>query len=182
MATREELIEQTIKKMQTKHPEQDVDLHREMLRKIFIEGIPAGEAMKLSKEFLEFVYAHAGNMFNAGKYEDAAQIYRFLRIYSPSDNRFAMALAACLHRQKKYKEAVDMYMLTYLLDKESFVPLYHMSDCFIQMNQPGAASIILQNVLKLIEGRDDLKIIRERVLLTVESLKPQFSPSKENKG
>ena len=175
--TKEELIEQTIKDMQKKDPKQDPEMHRQMLKKIFIDEVPVNEALGLSKEFLEFVYAHAGNAFKSGKYEDAAQMYRLLRIYDSNDPRFAMALAACYHRQKKYKEATDMYMFTYMLNNESFVPLYHMSDCFIEMNQPDAAIMILNKVLTIIEGKEDLKVIHERILMTIESLKSKSSPS-----
>lgn len=181
MATREEQIEQTIQKMQKKHPEQDVNAHREMLTKIFVEGEAPYKALGITKDFLEFVYAHAGNIFNSGKYDEAIQLYKLLQVYDGQDPRYSMALAACYHRKKEYQKAIDMYMVTYLIDKESFAPFYHMSDCFIQLNQPAAASVVLYKVLDLTANRTDIDPIRERVKLTIESLKPQLAAKEEAK-
>lgn len=175
--TKEELIEQTVQEMLKNDPKIDPEKHRQMLKKIFIDEVPVAKALGLSEEFLEYIYAHAGNSFRSGRYDYASKLYQLLRIYDPNEPRFAMALAACYHRQKKYKEAADMYMFTYMLDPDNFVPLYHMSDCFIEMNQSEAAVAILTKVLMMIESKRDLKIIHERVLMTIESLKAKLSPS-----
>jgi len=175
MATNQELINKTIRKMQEKHPEQDPALHGEMLTKIFVEGISPSKAMGISDQFLEFVYGHAGNTFNAGKYDEAAKMYKLLRIYNPQDPRFPMALAACYHRQKKYQEALEMYMVVHMLDSESFAPFYHMSDCFIQLNQQAAAAVVLFKALAMTEGRTDLGPIRERIKMTLDALKPYYA-------
>lgn len=135
------------------------------------KGVMPKDAMGLTDAMVEGIYGQAYRLYNTGKYRDASQLFRLLVMLNSLEPKYAMGLAACFHMLKEYRSAVDSYTIVGLVDPESPVPFYHISDCYIQMGDGVSATIALEMAIKRAGDKPEFKTLKDRALLTIESLK-----------
>lgn len=141
-------------------------------------GMLPKEALGFSDEKIENMYGEAYRLYNTGKYEEAAQIFRLLTVLDLTDSKYALGLAACFHMLQDYANAVQTYGLVGVMDPESPVAYFHASDCYIQMREPAAAILCLEMAIKRSGNKPEFQLLKERALLTIESLKKEIMQSK----
>lgn len=156
---------------------------REFAEKIFLKGMPPKDAMGINKNLLEGIYAQAYRLYNTGKYPEAVHLFRMLILLDPKEPKFVLGLAACFHMIKEYRNAIQTYTMCSLLDPADPIPYYHSSDCFIQMKDYISAMLCLEMAIKRAGDKPEYAKLKERALLSLESLKQQQqeSSSAENK-
>lgn len=145
-----------------------------VIKKVVQNAASPKDAMGLTDAMIEGIYGQAYRLYNTGKYRDASQLFRLLIMLNATEPKYTMGLAACFHMMKEYKAAADVYSLMSVIDAKSPIPFYHASDCFMQMGDNPSAIIALQMAIERAGDNPTYKTLKDRALLTVESLKKQF--------
>lgn len=143
--------------------------------KIFEGGMIPKDAMQLSDETVEAMYAHGYRLYQGAKYGDAGHIFRMLAVLDPTQSKYYLGMGACLHRLKQYEPATFMYELAAALDKTDPMPLYYASDCRTNMGHEQIAMDHLKNVIERSKGREEYALIADRAKMTLDSLKKEES-------
>jgi type III secretion system low calcium response chaperone LcrH/SycD len=133
------------------------------------------EAMGFGPEKMEATYGQAYHLYNTGKYVEAIELFRLLTVLDPSDAKYALGLAACFHMRREYQNAVRAYLLAGILAPRNPIPQFHASDCYIQMNDLASAVLLLEMAVERAGSKAEYQVLKERALLTIESLKKKMS-------
>ncbi|MEM9282497.1 MAG: SycD/LcrH family type III secretion system chaperone [Verrucomicrobiota bacterium] len=72
----------------------------------------------ISDEEMEVVYAHAHGLFQAGKYDEAEEVFKFLGLHDPIEPKYFLALGGCYEERKQFEQAAKYYMQSFLLNSE----------------------------------------------------------------
>lgn len=103
--------------------------------KSILDHLSAGGTLKtvvnLSDQELEAVYAVAYNNFNARKFEEAADLFRFLCLYDHTEPRWAYGLGVVEQQRKNYDAAVNAYALATVLDVDDPRPQAQAGYCLM---------------------------------------------------
>lgn len=142
-----------------------------MSKSAVMEKLLPKNALGMSDAMVEGLYSQAYRLYNTGRFKDASQMFRLLVMIDSTEAKFTMGLAACFHMQKEYESAISTYALCGILDPDSPIPHYHASDCYIQMKDLVSAIISLEMAVKRAEGKPEFASLRDRAMMTIESLK-----------
>lgn len=145
------------------------------IESVLIKGTLPQEALNISDAMMEKYYAEAYRLYNSGKYLEASYIFRFLVFLSSSQPRYAMGLAACAHMLKDYDAAIKLYTICGIVDTKDPLAPFHASDCYIQKNDPASALLMLEMAVLRAGEKPEYKVLKDRSLLTMNSLKKEFS-------
>lgn len=163
-----------IKEGLPKHP--DIGKNTEQVTTKFVQdGFTPKDVLNMSDVQLEGLYAQAYNFYQTGRYKDAVQIFRLLMMFNPNEAKYCLGLAACYHLLKEYDNAVQIYTMLSIIETENPIPFYHMSDCYIAMNDTLSAIVSLEMALSRVRGRAEFKMLEDRASLTLDALKKEAS-------
>ena len=127
----------------------------EIINQIFVEKKLPKDALGLSEETLEHLYAQGYRLYNNGNYKAAKDVFKVLNVYNPRESRYAGALGATFHRLKNYRDACEYYLAAAILDPQDPLPFYYMFDCY---NQAGmlteAEGCLLETIRRM--GEDPI--------------------------
>jgi type III secretion system low calcium response chaperone LcrH/SycD len=144
-----------------------------MSRNVLEKGMPPKEAFGIPDERIESIYAQAYRLYNSGKFAESAHLFRLLLVLEPTESKHYIGFAACLHMLKEYELAIKSYITAGIVDPQNPIPYFHASDCFIQMRDQGSALLMLEMAVKRAEGKDEYQVLKDRALLTIDSLKKE---------
>jgi type III secretion system low calcium response chaperone LcrH/SycD len=139
--------------------------------RVFNKGMRPKVALNLSDNVMEGIYTHAYNFYNRGLYKEAIHIFRLLTLLDPLETKFLIGLAACLHMQKKYEQALQIYLMAGFMKPANPIPFYHASDCYIHMDAPMEAVFVLEKAVEEAGDQPAFQAIKERSILMIESIK-----------
>lgn len=151
--------------------------YSDIMTKMFKEGVPPKDAMGVNNNAVESIYAQAYRLYNTGKYVEAVHLFRVLIMLNVMEPKYTLGLAACFHMLKEYKNAIQTYTMCSALDPTTPIPYYHSSDCFIQMKDYLSGMLCLQMAIDIANGKPEYAKIKERAMMSLESLKQQNLPS-----
>ena len=152
----------------------------DLIDKILTKGMLPKDAMGLNNQVLEGIYAQAYRLYNTGKYGEAIHLFRMLILLNSKESKYALGLAACFHMLKEYQNAAQTYIMCSVLDPHSPIPYYHSSDCFIQMKDEISAMLCLELAIQKAQDKPEFAKLRERALLSLESIQKQQQSSGAN--
>lgn len=157
-------LNELLQEMKASSSPKDMKKIETAINKIKNEGLIPYEAFGLNKESIEFMYSHAYGLYNAGKYEDAKQLFFVLDFLNPEDKRFTYSIAACLHMMKRYSEALSMYLTCMMAEPENPLYFWHIADCYLQMDKKVLALLNLKMCIRFCEdaSTEPLKIRAEK--------------------
>jgi len=150
-----------------------------LLTEAINKGVMPKHALKLGDDTMEAIYGQAYNLYNQGRYKEASFIFRLLMLLDYLTPKYILGLAACLHRQKDYKNAANIYLMCGTLDTKNPLPHYHAADCYMQLNLPGMALFSLGLAIKSAGEQPQYSVIKERSTLMKEALQKQFKEDVE---
>lgn len=101
----------------------------------FVDSGKKGQLPSLSTGAITCLYASAYEFYANGKYETAYHYFHILTVLEPYAKRNWMGLAATLHAQKNYKEAVEGYGMAAILDVNDPYPSFHAAECLFFLNE-----------------------------------------------
>lgn len=139
------------------------------------------DVLGLSDAMVEGLYAQAYRLYNTGKYKESSQIFRILMLVNVTEPKYAMGFAACFHMMKEYLNAVKTYGICSVMDPQNPIPHFHASDCYMQMKDPLSAMIELEMAVKKAADRPEFHTLKDRALLTIESLKKEIIEKNKTK-
>lgn len=142
------------------------------------KGVSPKDALGLTDAMVEGIYGQAYRLYNTGKFRDASQLFRMLIMINSTEPKYVMGLAACFHMLKEYKNAANTYAILGVIDSESPISFYHASDCYIQMKDPYSAIMVLEMAVKRAGEKPEFHTLKDRALLTIESLKKEIATNK----
>ena len=96
-----------------------------------MEGATLASLRGIPDKNLEALYALAYNDYNAGQYQQAEKLFRFLCLYNHMEKRYWKGLAATLQNQEKYAQAVAVYAHQAILDIDDPEPPFQASFCYL---------------------------------------------------
>jgi type III secretion system low calcium response chaperone LcrH/SycD len=142
-----------------------------ILESMLVKGKLPREALGFTAAKMDSIYSQAYRLYNTGRYKEAVQLFRTLVLLDSTDSKYTLGLAACAHMMKEYMSAVQLYLYAAMIDPKNPVPHFHASDCYLQMRDKPSALISLEMAVKLAGSRTEYQILKDRSLLTIESLK-----------
>lgn len=150
---------------------------KELLQK----GQVPKDLLGMNDAMMEGIYGQGYRLYNTGKYRDASQLFRLLIMLNASEPKYIMGLAACFHMLKEYKSAVETYLIAAMVEPDNPVPHFHSSDCYMQMNNNISALVALEMAVKRAGKKPQYATLKDRALLTIQSLKKDISGRQEAK-
>ncbi len=142
----------------------------EMTDRLVNKGMPPKDAIGVSHQYLENIYAQAYRLYNTGKYSEAAHLFRILVMFNAMEPKFTMGLAACFHMMKEYVNAIQTYTMCSALDPGNPIPHYHSSDCYLQMKEYLSAMLCLELAIDYCGDKPEFAKMKERANLSLLSL------------
>lgn len=136
------------------------------------------EALNVDDHFLEILYSHGYQLFQAGKYDDALLLFGLLRKVDWSDFRYSFSMAACYHYKKEYYLASGLYIFSSYLDEDNPVPYFHLYDCFMELGDFEKALSALQFVILVAGDKESYQPLKEKALLEKQHVESEISKSK----
>ena len=98
-----------------------------------LEGLDSSK--RFSKDELEAVYALAHNLFSNGKFEESLKYFAFLTLYSPTDPKYLLGLAASQQMARQFEAAIQTYSFLTLLDPTDPSPTLRIGECLMMLGQ-----------------------------------------------
>jgi type III secretion system low calcium response chaperone LcrH/SycD len=138
------------------------------------KGVMPKHALQLGDDTMEAIYSQGYTLYNQGRYKEASYIFRLLMLLDYATPKYPLGLAACLHRQKDYKNAANIYLLSGTLDATNPLPHYHAADCYMQLNYISMALFSLRMAVEAAGTQPQYAVVKERASLMKEALTKQF--------
>jgi type III secretion system low calcium response chaperone LcrH/SycD len=174
-ATRNQMKVQTVTEAQKQEALKKVEESlTNLTSKMLKQGLTPKDAMGLSSQLLEGIYAQAYRLYNTGKYAEASHLFRTLIMMDPTKAKYVLGLGACFHMLKEYKNAISTYTMSSIIDGQNPIPFYHSSDCFIQMKDYPSAIVSLKMAIKYAGEKPEYAKLKERAMLSLDSLVQQI--------
>ncbi|MBA3237901.1 MAG: SycD/LcrH family type III secretion system chaperone [Parachlamydiaceae bacterium] len=138
-------------------------------------GVSPRDAMGLDDKMIEGIYAQAYRLYNTGKYKEASQLFRLLIMLNGAEPKYSLGFAACFHMSKEYATAAEVYTTCGMIDPNNPIPHYHASDCYVQLGDKISALIALEMAVKRSGTKPEYSQLKDRALMTIESLKADIA-------
>ena len=146
----------------------------EILNKIINDGFFPAEAVGLDQSYLDNVYSFAYALYQKNQFEEARQLFDWLKMMSPFNFDYSSAAVHCFIQQKKWTLAVNALMEMAVLLPENPYPYAKMADCLIELGDFGGALIATEQAINRSENNPKLVEEREKWKLQFEYLIDQL--------
>ena len=94
---------------------------------------------ELTPESMEVIYTLAYNFYNAGKYDEAEKIFRFLANLDHFERKYWKGLGASREGLQKFAEALQVYGYLGMMDIHDPYPALQAAKCFIALGKTAEA-------------------------------------------
>ncbi len=107
----------------------------------------------LTDDEMEATYANGFNMFQAGNYKKASQIFEFLVMFDNGEKKYWTALGATMFNLRNYNGALTAYSSAVLIDVDPKL-LVKIAQCHLALDAKEIASGALEAAIEL-AGEDE---------------------------
>jgi secretion system chaperone SscA len=94
---------------------------------------------ELTPESMEVIYKLAYNFYNAGKYDEAEQIFRLLANLDHFERKYWKGLGASREGLQKFEDALQVYGYLGMMDIHDPYPALQAAKCFIALGKTAEA-------------------------------------------
>ncbi len=129
-----------------------------------------GRDMQIDKSTAEEIYTHAYYLFQSGNFLHARHLFGILTVFFPQETRYILGVAGCLHLEKEFQMAAEIYEIAAKTDLSDPLPYYHQTDCEINLGHWDNAKKCLIEVIKRGEDKAEFGEIVEKAKLTLAKL------------
>lgn len=143
-----ESINQTVEELNPDLSPKEKQKIAETIGNAVLKGIPVKDSLGLNEDTMECLYSQGHRLFSTHKYAQAAKLFQVLYLLDPSDLRYALGIAASFQLGKDYEKAIGWYLALAVLDEDSPLPFYYISDCFLKQNEVAASLDFLQKTVE----------------------------------
>ncbi|WP_323018734.1 SycD/LcrH family type III secretion system chaperone [Castellaniella sp.] len=159
----------------TEFTQQDADAAVENLIGLWKSGGTLAQAMGITAQECEAMYAHGHSLYAQGKYNDAFKIFAQLVSYDHMDSRYQLALASAMQITRRYEEALQQYVVVTVMRVDDPIPVFHSAECLLALGRPQEAreslELIIESMCK--PGEHDAVKARSEALLKAINAKTQ---------
>lgn len=143
------------------------------------KGISVRDSLGVNTDSMEQLYAHGHKLFSTQKYEEAAKMFQVLYLLDPLDARYALGIGASFQMAKKYDSAIGWYLALSLIDEETPLAFYYISDCFLKSDYLEASHEFLNKTIERCGDNPQYTSLKTRASLMMESLGKQIAEEAE---
>lgn len=176
-----DFIHEMIEKSSSELSEKDRQKQEEVIHDILFEGKSLKESLGLSASAVEYFYSQGYRLYLIRKYDEALRYFHLLFLFDPSDARYSLGLAATYHLLKDYEHAVQWYMTLSLIDTESPMPFYYMSDCALKRGDPFSAIYFLKKAIEFCGDIPEFSQLKIQALRMIPPLEKALAAKNEIK-
>lgn len=177
-----DIMQETLNRMGTEKAETFKSGGEAIINNLFKNGMMPQDALNISPQQTENLYAQAYQYYNTGKYKEAQAIFSSLMFVNAYEPKYMFGHAACSHMLEKYEIAAKTYMQVGSIDSLNPIPYYHAADCYIKLEDNLSAIIALKLAVKRSEGKPEYELIKDRSLMTIKQLEEKGMEMKKENG
>lgn len=175
-----EMIKAQVKKTGENLSKEEQNMQLDALKKVFIDGVQPFEAMGLPEGFTKALYKRAYDMYNLGQHVQANQIFRILCFLEPRAPRYHMGLAATNHQMGNYENAIYIYWTAFVMDPSTPAPLFHISDCYIHLEEPEMSYLMLEATKEQCGNKPEFAHLKQRCIMMMDGLNEKYHFEKKD--
>lgn len=132
----------------------------------------------IPQDHIDGLYSIAQQMYEYGKYQDSADVFRLVLMLDRENYIYNFGLAACFQMLGSYRKALTTYMMAAFIEPENPMTHYHSAECHIKLGDSRSAIISLALVIKLAKDNPEYERLKERCKLTKTQLINQLKERK----
>ncbi|MDR2812337.1 MAG: tetratricopeptide repeat protein [Puniceicoccales bacterium] len=144
-------------------------------QKILLDHFP-----NLDHSHLDAAYEIAQDLLKHKKYDDAESVFYFLAMMDHFEQRYWKALAVTLEEQKKYNEALGIYLAAFFLDPMDIEVTSAMADCCLALGDREGAKEFLEQTCEIFEMNGKRKDLACRAEVFLEMIQHKNGEKNEN--
>lgn len=178
-----DIMQETLNRMGKEKAEAFKGGGEAIIDNIFKKGMMPQDALNISPQQTENMYAQAYQYYNTGKYKEARTMFSGLMFMNAYEPKYMFGHAACSHMLEDYELAAKTYMQVGSIDSLNPVPYYHAADCYIKLEDNLSAIIALKLAVKRSGGKPEYDLIKDRSIMTIKQLEEKgIEVKEENRG
>jgi type III secretion system low calcium response chaperone LcrH/SycD len=140
----------------------------DLLNKFGANGRTFRDFTELTPESMEVFYMVAFNHYNAGKYEDAANVFRLLCTLDHFEIKYWKGLAASRENMKDYNGALQAYGYLTLMDVHDPYPSFHGAKCLLALGRTADAESGLLAAIFNSQGKEQFADLHQQAVNLIE--------------
>ena len=113
------------------------------------QGGRLGQLLQLRPEQLDLIYSAAHQLYAQGRHQEALKAFGVLAGLNPSQGRFHHAVATCLQRLGRYRDASMCYLFLQVIEPDGVEPLFRLAECALAEGEAESAIGLLESVVNL---------------------------------
>jgi type III secretion system low calcium response chaperone LcrH/SycD len=133
-----------------------------MTEMIMCEGYTFADALNISHEQLESLYAWGYDLQKRGQFEQAENVFQYLCYLNQFDQRGWIALGYCRERLKQLDRALHAYITAGLIDVDNPIPALRTAECLLHKGELSAAKSAAEMVCDLAGDAPEYRQRRNR--------------------
>lgn len=120
--------------------------------------------VEIAKQLYSFGYA----LYQQSRFSEAAEVFLYLLMYSKSDTKIQLALAACYQVQSDFRIAAKLYQAAIDLGHKDPSAYFHLGECLLRLNQKSEAIEQFRRAAHHANGAENLDAISMKALGILE--------------
>ncbi|MDR2628608.1 MAG: tetratricopeptide repeat protein [Puniceicoccales bacterium] len=133
----------------------------------------------LDSSHLEAAYGIGIEFLKRGKYSDAEDIFYCVATMNHLEQRYWKALAITLFIQKKYQDALGVYLAAFFLDPMDIDVVASMADCCLSMGDRDGAKNFLEQTVEIFNETKKREDLAERAQGLLEMINQKMEEKNE---
>ena len=124
------------------------------LAALWRSGGPLGQAMDITDDECEALYAYGHALYQQGKYSDAMKAFAQVTAYNHMDARYQMAFGGAAQMLGRYEDALRQYVIVTMMRLDDPAPVYHSAECLLALGRLPEAAESLAMAIELSRGEE----------------------------
>lgn len=138
-----------------------LDQFMEVARPALDAGISLAQLRGVTPADCQALFEVAGQLCDAGDFDDALPITLQLAVHQPGDSRFSYLAGICLYQAGKYREAATMLGLSVVTQPQPGT-LYCLGQCHFSLRETDKAIEAFETAYELCRGESRLRDLQDQ--------------------
>jgi type III secretion system low calcium response chaperone LcrH/SycD len=126
-------------------------------------GLDLDQVTPFTPETLDSMYSIAYTLYEQGKYDHSASVFRILALLEVDNRKHWMGLGASLKMLKHYDEALKSYAFAAVLDESDPLAHFHAAECFLAQGNVEKALTALDSAETVSDGHACYQNLRQEI-------------------
>ena len=143
---------------------------RTIVEAVMTEGYVYRDFTNLTEEDTETLYAHAFELVNQARFEEAERTFASLCFLDHYQVRFWLGLGVCRAQRGNHSQAVKAFAMAASVDVDNPIPPLRAAESLIKLKDFESAELALQGAQHWAGNSPDYAQVREQVAVLREAL------------